>query len=184
MKELSLNILDIAQNSVKAGASVIRIILNETSEILRITIEDNGCGMKKDFLESVTNPFTTTRTTRSVGLGIPLFMLASQQTGGEFEINSRHFEDYPDDHGTIISASFVKNHLDFTPLGDVVATIVVLIQGQPQIHWVYEHITEKVQISLDTDQLKEVLGDVPLDTYEVIEWIEGYLREQYSESGY
>ena len=184
MKELSLNILDIAQNSVKAGASIIRIILNETSEILSITVEDNGCGMRKDFLDNVTNPFTTTRTTRSVGLGIPLFMLSSQQTGGEFEIKSRHFEEYPENHGTEISATFVKNHLDFTPLGDVVSTIVVLIQGQPQIHWIFEHITEKGEISLDTAQLREVLGDVPLDTYEVIEWIEGYLREQYSESGY
>lgn len=184
MKELSLNILDIAQNSVKAGADTVRISLNETSESLVISITDNGCGMKKDFLESVTNPFTTTRTTRKVGLGIPLFMLAAEQTGGRLQISSRHEEEYPEDHGTDISASFNKNHLDFTPLGDVVSTLTVLIQGQPEIHWIYEHNTEKGAVTLDTDELKEVLGDVPLDTFEVIQWIDGFLKEQYSEIGY
>ncbi len=184
MKELSLNILDIAQNSVKAGADTVSIILNEASDNIVITISDNGCGMKKDFLESVTNPFTTTRTTRKVGLGIPLLKLAAEQTGGKLEISSRHEDDFPENHGTEISASFNKNHLDFTPLGDVVSTVTVLIQGQPKIRWIYEHNTEKGGITLDTDELKEVLGDVPLDTFEVIEWIDGYLREQYSELGY
>lgn len=184
MKELSLNILDIAQNSVKAGADKIEIILKETKDILSIEIRDNGCGMKKDFLESVTDPFTTTRTTRSVGLGIPLFMLASQQTEGEFSIDSRHEDENPDSHGTEIFASFNKNHLDFTPLGDIVSTVTVLIQGQPSIRWVFLHTTENGTVSLDTDELKEVLGDVPLDTFEVIMWIDGYLKEQYTEAGY
>ncbi len=184
MKELSLNILDIAQNSVKAGADTVSIVLEESTDRIAITISDNGCGMKKDFLESVTNPFTTSRTTRKVGLGIPLLMLAAEQTGGKLEITSRYEEEFPDSHGTEISASFFKNHLDFTPLGDVVSTVTVLIQGQPNIRWIYKHNTEKGEISLDTDQLKEVLGDVPLDTYEVIQWIDAFLREQYSELGY
>ena len=184
MKELSLNILDIAQNSVKAGADTVKIVVDESSDRIVITISDNGCGMKKDFLDSVTDPFTTTRTTRKVGLGIPLLMLAAEQTGGKLEISSRHKDEFPDNHGTEISASFNKNHLDFTPLGDVVSTVTVLIQGQPQIRWIYKHNTEKGVISLDTDELKAVLGDVPLDNFEVIEWIDGYLREQYSESGY
>ncbi len=184
MKELSLNILDIAQNSVKAGADTIRILLDETSETLTISIADNGCGMKKDFLEGVVDPFTTTRTTRKVGLGIPLLKLAAEQTGGGIEISSKHEDDFPEDHGTIISATFYKNHLDFTPLGDVVATVTVLIQGQPDIRWIYKHNTAKGEISLDTDELKTVLGDVPLNAFEVVEWIDGYLREQYSEFGY
>ncbi len=184
MKELSLNILDIAQNSVKAQADTVEILINETSEKMIISISDNGCGMKKDFLESVTNPFTTTRTTRKVGLGIPLLKLAAEQTGGELQIASKHKDEFPENHGTQISASFYKNHLDFTPLGDVISTLTVLIQGQPHIRWIYEHNTEKGEISLDTDVLKEVLGDVPLDTFEVIQWIDGYLKEQYSEIGY
>ena len=184
MKELSLNILDIAQNSVKAGADKICIELTENESVLTIKISDNGCGMKKDFLESVSNPFTTTRTTRKVGLGIPLFKLAAQQTGGDVKISSRHYEEFPENHGTEIEASFYKNHLDFTPLGDVISTVTVLIQGQPGIRWVYRHTAEKGSVELDTDALKEVLGDVPLDTFEVIVWIGEYLREQYNEIGY
>lgn len=184
MKELSLNILDIAQNSVKAKADTIKILLKETSDKLIIEIIDNGCGMKSDFLRSVTDPFTTTRTTRKVGLGIPLFKLSCQQTGGDLKISSRHEEEYPDSHGTEVCAIFYKNHLDFTPLGDIVSTLTVLIQGQPNIRWIFEHITEKGSVNLDTDGLKAVLGDVPLDTFEVIVWISEYLKEQYSEIGY
>ncbi|MBR3768112.1 MAG: sensor histidine kinase [Clostridia bacterium] len=184
MKELSLNILDIAQNSVKARADTIKILLNETSETLTIEIIDNGCGMKKDFLECVSDPFTTTRTTRKVGLGIPLFKLAAQQTDGDLSISSRHEDEFPDSHGTELKAVFNKNHLDFTPLGDVISTVTVLIQGQPDIRWIYEHKTQKGTVSLDTEELKAVLGDVPLNTFEVIGWIGEYLKEQYSEIGY
>lgn len=184
MKELSLNILDIAQNSVKAGADTIKIILTETDAALMIEITDNGCGMKEDFVRNVTDPFTTTRTTRKVGLGIPLFKLAAQQTGGDLTISSRHKDEYPDSHGTVVTASFRKDHLDFTPLGDVVSTMTVLIQGQPSIRWIYLHKTEKGSVNLDTDELKAVLGDVPLDTFEVISWIGEYLKEQYDEIGY
>ena len=184
MKELSLNILDIAQNSVKAGADTIAIALTETGNKLTILISDNGCGMKEEFLRNVQDPFTTTRTTRKVGLGIPLFKLAAQQTGGDVKLTSRHVDDYPDTHGTEIEAWFFTDHLDFTPLGDVISTITVLIQGQPDIRWIFTHSTDKGQVDLDTSELKEVLGDVPLDTFEVIVWIGDYLKEQYSEIGY
>ncbi len=179
-----MNILDIAQNSVKAGATEIQIILTENEKMLSIEIRDNGCGMKEDFLRGVTDPFTTTRTTRKVGLGIPLFMLASQQTGGDFRISSRHMEEFPETHGTEIYASFIKDHLDFTPLGDIISTITVLIQGQPSIRWIFEHSMINGTVNLDTAELKEVLGDVPLDTFEVIVWIGEYVKEQYSDSGY
>ena len=184
MKELSLNILDIAQNSVKANADTVRISLKEGDGTLTIRIDDNGCGMKEDFLRSVTDPFTTTRTTRNVGLGIPLFKLAAEQTGGSFNITSRHEEDHPDDHGTVTEAVFRQNHLDYTPLGDVVSTVTVLIQGNPDIHWIFSHQTGENEISLDTDELKAVLGDVPLNNTEVINWISGYLKEQYEDIGY
>lgn len=182
MKELSLNILDIAKNSVKAGAADIWITLTETADTLTISIRDNGCGMTEDFLRAVTDPFTTTRTTRKVGLGIPLFKLASEQTGGAFSITSRSAEEYPDDHGTETKASFYKNHLDFTPLGDVVSTVVTLIQADPNIHWVYRHEMPGHTVALDTDELKAVLGDVPLNIPEVIAWMSDYLKEQYAEN--
>ena len=180
MKELSLNILDITENSTKAGAKNIVIKIDENAETLTITVSDDGCGMMPDFLSEVTNPFTTTRTTRKVGLGIPLFKLACEQTGGEFTIESKHQSLHPNDHGTTTKAFFYKNHLDFTPLGDIISTIVTLIQGHPDVDFEFVHSNEGSCVSLDTKQLREVLGDVPLDSFEVIIWIKDYLSEQYS----
>ena len=131
MKELSLNILDIAQNSIKAGASNIGVLLEETADTLEIAITDDGCGMTQDVVRSVTDPFYTTRTTRSVGMGVPLLKLAAEQTGGSFSIESVSELDDPQAHGTTVRALFYKNHLDYTPLGDVVSTVCTLIQGSP-----------------------------------------------------
>ena len=180
MKELSLNVLDIAQNSVKAGAKNIEIILDETAERLILTIRDDGCGMSKETVENVMNPFYTTRTTRNVGLGVPLLKLAAEQTGGSISIESVSEKDDPENRGTAVTAEFFKNHLDFTPLGDIVSTVTVLIQGAPDIDWVFSHRTEKGSVELDTKELREILGDVPLNTLDVIKWIEDYLNEGYS----
>ena len=109
MKELSLNILDISKNSVKAGATLTEIRLLETEDILTLKIIDDGCGMKKEMVETVTDPFTTTRTTRPVGMGIPLLKLAAEMTDGSFKIESRHIDEYPDNHGTEVEAVFNKN---------------------------------------------------------------------------
>ena len=95
MKELSLNILDITENSVKAKATEIAITISESEKKLGIVITDNGTGMTDEILESVTNPFCTTRTTRKVGMGVPLFRFAAEQTGGSFEITSKHIDTYP-----------------------------------------------------------------------------------------
>ena len=181
MKELSLNILDIAENSVKAKATEINIEICETADSLSFSISDNGKGMPPDFLKQVTNPFTTTRTTRPVGLGIPLLKMAAEQTGGSFEITSRHFKDFPESHGTTTSASFFKNHIDSVPLGNIVETVVTLIQCNPDIELVFVHKTDEKTVSLDTKELRAVLKDVPLNSIEVILWIKEYLNEQYSQ---
>ena len=180
MKELSLNILDIAQNSVKARAKNILIKLTETDGTLTFHIEDDGCGMSKEMVENVINPFCTTRTTRKVGLGIPLLKLAAEQTGGTVNIESVSESDSPDACGTKVTAVFFKNHLDFTPLGDIVSTVTALIQGSPDIEWRFEHQLTGGSVELDTKELREILGDVPLDTYEVIKWIEDFLKEGYA----
>ena len=180
MKELSLNVLDITKNSVKARASLIHISLVEVGGLLTLTITDNGCGMKPEVLETVMNPFYTTRTTRKVGMGIPLLMLAAEQTGGGVTILSRHEEEYPDDHGTTVTATFHTDHIDFTPIGDMVSTMETLIMGSPDIDFSYLHDRNGARVELDTRQLREVLGDVPLDSYEVIQWIGDFLREQYA----
>ncbi|MBE6644403.1 MAG: sensor histidine kinase [Ruminococcaceae bacterium] len=179
MKELSLNILDIAENSVKAGASLTEIKIEETETELTLTITDDGCGMSEETLLSVTNPFYTTRTTRSVGLGIPLLIMSAEQTGGSVKITSKKADDTDSSHGTEVIAHYYKNHLDFTPLGDVISTITTLIQGHPDTDFLFCHKKEGKEVILDTRSVKEILDDVPINTYEVIKWIEENLTEQY-----
>ncbi len=181
MKELSLNILDITENSVKAGATLTEIILDENDESLTLIIKDDGCGMNEETVKSVTDPFYTTRTTRKVGLGIPFLKLAAEQTGGSLKIESKVANGNGDLHGTCVTAVFNKSHLDYTPLGDVTATVTTLVQGHPDTDFLFIHKKNGVEVSLDTRQLREILEGVPLDSYEVIKWIEEYLREQYSE---
>lgn len=182
MKELSLNVLDIAKNSVKAKASLIRISLEEENHLLTLTIADNGYGMTPEILASVVDPFCTTRTTRKVGMGIPLLKLSAEQTGGNVTITSRHESAYPDTHGTEVVATFHTDHIDFTPLGDMISTVETLIMGSPEIDFVYSHCTEMLNVALDTREIREVLGeDVPLDCYDVIQWIRQNLQEQYGE---
>ncbi len=179
MKEISLNILDIAENSVKAGASLTEISVEETEDTITLTIKDNGSGMTEEVLKGVTDPFYTTRTTRKVGMGLPLLKLEAEQTGGRLSITSKYIEDFPENHGTTVCAVFYKNHIDCTPLGDVVASITTLIQGHPDRDFLFDHIMEDKTVSLDTRELRAVLEDVPLDSYEVIKWIEEFLNEQY-----
>lgn len=181
MKELSLNILDVAENSVKAGASLTQILLTEEGNLLTLEIIDNGCGMSDEVEKSVTDPFYTTRTTRKVGMGIPLLKLACEQTGGSLSISSVTEEEDPQNHGTHVTATFHTDHIDFTPLGDVSATILTLIQGHPDRDFVFKHRRDDRVVELDTRELREVLEDVPLSSYNVLEWIGGNLQEQYEE---
>ncbi len=175
MRELSLNIMDVAQNSVTAKASLITIEVFESDrdDYLDIYVKDNGCGMTKEQVESVIDPFFTTRTTRKVGLGVPLFKMAAEQTGGSFSINSVVGE------GTTLYAHFFKSSVDMTPLGDINSTVKILIQCNPTLDFVFTHRTDIGEFTLDTRELREILGaDVPLDTLDVLEWIDGYLSEQ------
>lgn len=180
MKELSLNILDIAQNSVSAHAAHIRILLEEDGAgILTLTIIDDGKGMSREMVNNVTDPFCTSRTTRKVGLGIPLLKLASEQAGGQFSITSVSENDNPTEHGTTVTASFDTHNIDFTPLGDIVDTMVTLIRGNPQIDYFFSHTTPAGSVTLDTEELRAVLGEVSLGEPEVLAWIRGSLEEEY-----
>lgn len=181
MKELSLNILDIAQNSVSAEAKNISITLEETETgRLTLTITDDGKGMSPEMVQSVTDPFCTTRTTRRVGMGIPLLKLASEQTGGRLSIASVPRETDPAGCGTTVRATFDTTSIDFTPLGDVVDTLVVLIQGHPEIDYLFLHSTPAGTVRLDTKELRSVLGEeISLGEFEILDWIRGSLEEQY-----
>lgn len=179
MKELALNILDIAENSVKAKATLTEISIEEIGEKLILTFTDNGTGMTDEVLKTVTDPFYTTRTTRKVGMGLPLLKLEAEMTGGSLKITSRHIDNNPINHGTQVCAVFYKNHIDCVPLGDVIETIATLIQGHPDTDFVFTHKIGDKEISLDTRELRTVLEGVPLNTYEVILWVKEYLKEQY-----
>ncbi len=180
MKELSLNILDIAQNSIKAQATLVGIELCETETTLLIRITDNGCGMEEAFLERVLDPFSTTRTTRKVGLGLPLLKLAAEQTGGSLSIRSIP-KSRSENSGTTVEALFHKDHMDFTPLGDIISTIEILIQGNPDIDFAFTHTMPERTVSLDTRELRAVLGEeVPLNDFSVLAWIREALTEQYA----
>ena len=184
MKELSLNILDITENSVKAGASLTSILIDEEGNALRLIIDDNGSGMSEEILKGVTDPFYTTRTTRKVGMGLPLLKLAAEQTGGFMKVESVSREDDPVHHGTKVEALFYQDSIDSTPLGDVVSTVCTLIQGHPDTDFYFRHRIlnqeKDVLVEMDTRQIREVLDGVPLNEYEVIKWIEEYLNEQYT----
>lgn len=179
MKELSLNILDIVENSVKAGAALTEILLTEQGAKLTVTIRDNGCGMDAETVKRVVDPFYTTRTTRAVGLGLPLLKLEAQQTGGDVTVISRDKATYPDDHGTEVIAVFYTDHIDCPPIGDIPATLVTLVQGHPDTDFLFLHTKDEKQVRMDTRELREVLEDVPLDSFEVLQWIQGFLTEGY-----
>ena len=179
MKELSLHILDIAQNSVKANASLIGISIDETDDVLSFKITDNGKGMTADFLSRVTDPFTTTRTTRKVGLGLPFLKMEAEMTGGSFSIKSKSETEYKE-HGTEVFASFNKKSIDYIPLGDIIGTLCALVQGAENTDFIFNHKMPHGEVFLSTKEMRELLGDVPLGSPEVISWVREYLSEAYS----
>ena len=179
MKELSLNILDVAKNSVRAGASLIGIrLVTDSNGILTITISDNGCGMSEETVKSVTDPFFTTRTTRKVGLGLPLLKMAAEQTGGSLSLSS---STEAGKSGTILTAVFDTKSIDCMPMGDIVSTVCILIAGSPDIDFEFSDVSPKREVELKTIALREVLGDVSLAEPEVQQWMTEYLKDQYSE---
>ena len=177
MKDLSLHILDIVQNSITAGAENIKLKIedSDSKDLIYIAISDDGAGMSEEFLSKVMDPFTTSRTTRSVGLGIPLLKCAAQMTGGDLEISSKPGE------GTDISVSFKKANIDCPPLGDIDSTVVTLIHGSPDLNFIVNYLTDKGEFTMDTMEFKNELGDIPLDEPEVLKWIEGWFQENREE---
>ena len=190
MDEFSLYILDITMNSVRAGASQIEITLREDGQWLWFTVTDNGCGMTRTQVEKLKNPFFTTRKTRKVGLGVPFLTMLAEMTGGSVEITSipETNEDTgaPDPrHGTTLSAKFGRHHIDFLPLGNLPDTIVTLIQGSPETDFTFTHERENENtVRLSCKELKSILGDeISLAEPEILQWIRGYLQEQYEDDG-
>ncbi|MBQ6837498.1 MAG: sensor histidine kinase [Clostridia bacterium] len=173
MRELSLNILDIAQNSISAGASLTEILVKENTaeKTLLIGIYDNGKGMSEEQVKNVQDPFFSTRTTRKVGMGIPLFKLAAEQTGGSFKITSKLGV------GTRVDALFKTDSIDFTPLGDIEATVSTIVSMNEDKDFVYTRSVDEKDFVFKSADIKKILDGVPLSEPSVINWIEDYIRE-------
>lgn len=173
MKELSLHIIDIVQNSIAAGAKLVTVSVIEDipEDKMVIEITDNGCGMSEEFVKKVTDPFTTGRKTRRVGLGIPLLKLAAESTGGNLTIDSEP------GRGTNVRAVFGYSHIDRQPLGDMADTMLGLVVSHYELDFIYSHRIDDKTFEFDTREIKKVLGGIPFSEPEVYQWISGYIRE-------
>lgn len=178
MPEISLNILDVAENSTRAKACLVELsVLADTAgDKLTIIIKDDGCGMTPEQVAHVTDPFFTTRTTRKVGLGVPFFKYAAESTGGSFTIDSTPGV------GTTVTAVFTLSHIDRMPLGDITATIHSLIVYHPDIDFRYIYEYDGRSFVLDTREFRQILGDLPFNAPEISEYIREYLTENKTET--
>lgn len=176
MRELSLYILDIVQNSIAAQATLVEIIVEENldKDYLRISIQDNGKGMKQEQIERALDPFYTSRTNRRVGLGLPMYQAHALECGGDFSLTSQV------GLGTKVIASFQHSHIDRVPLGDIGATIVTIIAGNKNLHLRYKHVFDGQEFLFDTEEIRGNLDGVPLDNPLVLDWIKSYLEENFS----
>lgn len=173
MTELSLNILDIANNSTRAKAKTIKITVSANTEqnLLTIIIADDGSGMSEELLNKVSDPFATTRTTRKVGMGIPLFKMAAQMSGGSFAITSKL------GIGTVTSATFELNHIDRVPLGDLSGSMGVLIGGAPTTNFILEYSVNNNSYVFSTKEVRNALGEDDLSDITIVSYIQDMIKE-------
>ena len=175
MRELSLHILDVLQNALEAGATRIELEIDEDSERNRLTIcvRDNGRGMTRDQERRVEDPFYTTRVTRHVGLGVPLFKVAAQRCNGDLTIASRP------GRGTEVVAEFDRDHIDRAPLGDIAGTLLSVVLSNTGCDLAFEHRLDGRAFGFDTEEIRQVLGEVPLSHPRVRAWFQQLIREGY-----
>ncbi|MCC6146097.1 MAG: sensor histidine kinase [Anaerolineaceae bacterium] len=177
MRELTLHLLDIAENSISAGAKNINIEVEEEipSDCLRFSVQDDGKGMDAAMAEAITNPFVTSRTTRKVGLGIPLLKAAAEACCGSLTIESAPGK------GARVEAIFKRSHIDRMPLGDLADTVMTLVIGSPEIHWRFLYQVNEKAFEFDDQPIKEQLEGVPLSEPAVLHFIREYIEEGIAE---
>ena len=174
MRELVLNILDIAENSLRAGATLVEIDLaaDFSQDAFSISVRDNGKGMSKEMLASVCDPFTTTRTTRKVGMGLPLFKYSAESAGGTFHITSEEGK------GTAVTAAYRISHVDRMPLGDFGGVALQLVTMNPGVDFCFTAKAGDRQGELDTREVRAILGEeIPLGAPEVRAFLKDYIKE-------
>lgn len=173
MPDIAMHLLDIVYNSIRANASLIRIYIYDSikDDLIICRVEDNGKGMDVETVEKVQSPFFTTRTTRDVGLGIPLFKEGALQSNGTFHLSSEL------NIGTKIEATYQKSHLDCPAMGDIAETLVTLLQANENIEYEFEYKWDDESFILNTVQIKELLEGVPINSPEIILWLKEYIKE-------
>jgi hypothetical protein len=177
MKELSLHVLDIVRNSIRAEASKISILIEEAIDDnkLVISIEDNGIGMDEKTLIKIENPFYTSRDVRNVGLGIPLLKAAAERCNGSIKIQSE------EGIGTKFYCEMDYDHIDRAPLGKIQDTIMILLNDSDKYELVYTHVYNGNYFVFDTVKIKEILDGVPISSPEVLLWVREYIFENITE---
>jgi len=173
MLELAAHILDIAENSVRAGASLveINIVEDEKENLFSIEIIDNGCGMTQEEIQKALDPFYTTKKVRRVGLGIPLLSDAAERAGGNLQLESIQGK------GTRLRVTFELNHIDRQPLGDIVSTLIILIAGNSDIDFLYRHRYNDRQFELDTREIRKEIEDIPINHSEILKYIKQLIED-------
>ncbi|MDI9494873.1 MAG: ATP-binding protein [Bacillota bacterium] len=173
MKEISMHILDITMNSIKADATLVEIKIEDSikNNWLKITVTDNGRGMSEEVIERVTNPFFTTRTTRKVGLGLPMLKEACERCGGYLKIESELGK------GTKVFCCFERDNIDRAPLGNVGETIMTIINSGNNVELIYIHKTDEGEFVFDTKEVKKILEGMDINDMNVLLWIKEYINE-------
>lgn len=178
MKELTLHLLDIVENSISAKAKNIFIKVEENliTDRLILLIKDDGIGMDADTVRKIVDPFVTSRTTRKVGLGIPLLKAAAEACNGEFSIQSEKGK------GTTVQVEFQHSHIDRMPLGDLTGTLMTLVVGSPEIHWVFQYCMNQQEFIFDDQPIKDQLVDIPLSDPQVLSFLRNFIQEGIAEA--
>lgn len=176
MRELSLHLLDLMENAIEAGSHAIDIAIDEDSATDRLTIviTDDGRGMDAGLAAAAVDPFTTTRTTRRVGLGLALLAAACERCNGKLTLASAP------GRGTTVRAEFQLSHIDLAPLGDVAGTLVTIVAANPEVEIAYRHSRAGRQFAVSTGEMRQRLGDVPVNEPAVLEWMRAYVETELS----
>ncbi|MDF2572910.1 MAG: putative system histidine kinase [Sporomusa sp.] len=173
MREISLHILDLVQNSIEAGATSVTLEISEFLAVdeMIIKVSDNGRGMNEQLRQLVIDPFITTRTTRRIGLGLPLMEMSTKRCNGYLKIDSTPGK------GTVVKAMYKHSHFDRPPLGNLVETIKNILVANPELHFLYRHTVNDNVFSVSSEELASILDGIPLTQPDVLIWLHGYLSD-------
>jgi hypothetical protein len=177
--ELALHILDIVENSIRAEANLVRILIREdrSKDLFLMQIKDNGRGMTPEEQKKALDPFYTTKKVRRIGLGLPMLSNAAERTGGKMTLSSRP------EAGTTVTAKFGLFHIDRQPLGDIASALIAIIVGNPGIDIIYKHEVNSREYLLDTRDIKKALEDIPLNHPEVTSFLRESIKEGLKDIG-